>query len=144
MAHWKLYYHIVWSTKNRTPMIDERRAQLLNDSMRLTCLDLDVLQYEIGVMPDHVHCFVALPPTVAVASFVHRVKGGSSHAIRSTESNKTFEWQREYGAYSIHENQIPKLLDYIRNQPEHHATNNLHSNLEITERPHQKPISPIQ
>ncbi|MCC6703429.1 MAG: IS200/IS605 family transposase [Thermomicrobiales bacterium] len=136
MTHWKLYYHLVWSTKNREPTIDARREQRIRDSIRLTCSEMSVVQYELGIMPDHVHMFVALPPTIAVSLFVRHIKGDSSRYMNARDRSTTFRWQREFGAYSIHENQIPRLLEYIRNQAEHHASNQLHANLEITERQH--------
>ena len=134
MSHWKLYYHLVWSTKNREPVIGPKREQYVRESIRLTCEESSVIQYELGIMPDHVHLFVALPPTVSLSSFMHRIKGGSSHYIRIREQNKSFEWQRQFGAYTIHENQIPKLIEYVRNQSAHHSSNSLYANLEITER----------
>lgn len=136
MTHWKLYYHLVWSTSKREPVIDARREQRIRDSIRLTCSKLSVVQYEVGIMPDHMHMFVALPPKISVSNFVQLIKGDSSRYMNERDRSTTFRWQREFGAYSIHENQIPKLLEYIRNQAEHHASNQLHANLEITERPH--------
>jgi REP element-mobilizing transposase RayT len=90
-------------------------------------------------MPDHVHLFVGLPPTVSVSEFVRRIKGGSSHYVSNREPDTSFDWQSEYGAYTIHENQIPRLLEYIRNQREHHASRNIHPKLEITEREFLRP-----
>lgn len=106
----------------------------MRESIRLTCEEGAIIQYELGIMPDHVHLFVALPPTISLSSFMHRIKGGSSHFIRVREQNKSFEWQRQFGAYTIHENQIPRLIEYVRNQPDRHASNSLYANLEITER----------
>ena len=139
MSHWKLFYHFVWSTKDRQPTIDLQREQWLRESIHMTCKELGVLEYELGVMPDHVHMYVALPPRIAAATFMHRIKGGASHSIRTRETAKTFEWQRQYGAYTIHERQIPPLLVYIRNQAEHHASDQLYANLERTEREYQPP-----
>ena len=136
MPHWKLYYHLVWSTWHREPTIDAVRERRIRDSVRLTCSELSVVEYELGIMPDHMHMFVALPPSIAVSKFVQHIKGDSSRYMNVRDRSTTFRWQREYGAYSIHENQIPRLLEYIRRQAEHHATNQLQSNLEITERPY--------
>ena len=72
---------------------------------------------------------------------MQRIKGGSTHYINDREDSRSFGWQREYGAYSIHENQIPRLIEYIRNQKEHHANNQIHPNLEITEREFERPGS---
>jgi REP element-mobilizing transposase RayT len=116
------------------PTIDAQREQWVRDSIQSTCSGFSVVQYEVGVMPDHVHLFVALPPVVSISQFVGRIKGGSSHYISNRERNRSFAWQSEYGAYTIHENQICRLLEYILNQREHHVSNNLEANLEITER----------
>jgi REP element-mobilizing transposase RayT len=122
-------------------LIGGRREQWIRQSIELTCKEHSVKRYELGIMPDHIHMFVALPPTISLSSFMQRIKGGSSHFIREREGNKTFEWQRQFGAYTIHENQISRLVEYLLHQPEHHASNQLYANLEITERDHCSSMS---
>ena len=70
---------------------------------------------------DHVHLLVRLPPSLAPATLVKRVKGSSSHAVNhATGIHRTFQWQGGYGAFSISKRHVPIAGNYILRQEEHH------------------------
>ena len=78
MPFWRTYYHLVWATKNREPLIQpaiERRlyAYLLNKAR-----ELEVRVYAINGWFDHVHLVGSVPPKHAVAYVVKRLKGASA------------------------------------------------------------------
>jgi len=83
-------------------------------------------------MPDHVHLAVSIPPSLAVATVVARLKGSSSHLINHAESkgDQTFVWQPEYGVVSFGEKQLPDVVAYIEHQPERHASRRLWDRVE--------------
>jgi putative transposase len=139
MTFWRLYYHIVWGTKNREPLITPTYEELIQRSIRLNCQQFSVLVHAIGVMPDHVHLVVSIPPSVSLANFMHRIKGSSSHLLRESGSFRAFYWQPEYGAISLHEDLLPKIVDYVLNQRQRHAHDQLRPALEITSRPYNHP-----
>ena len=136
MAYWRLYYHIVWGTKNREPLITPACDEVIQRSIRLHCQDYSALVHAIGTMPDHVHLAVSIPPRVSLSDFMHRIKGASSHLIRDSQRFREFSWQPEYGVISFHEDLLPKIVDYVLNQRQHHAQNQLRPALEIAERPY--------
>ncbi len=74
MPYWRLYYHLVWSTYRREPLIDEISADLLQRALRKSCQDLQIMTHAIGSMPDHVHLAVSIPPTLAVTDAIARLK----------------------------------------------------------------------
>jgi putative transposase len=81
VSRWRLFYHVVWGTKHREPVINEAAADLIRRAIQRTCTDNGVIVHAIGVMPEHVHLAVSIPPRIAIANFVRDVKGSCSHLI---------------------------------------------------------------
>ena len=81
MPYWRFFYHIVWATKNRISVIDETAETAVRQSLIMTSEDLDLVPHAIGVMPDHVHFAVSIPPKISFSEAVKRLKGSSSHAV---------------------------------------------------------------
>jgi REP element-mobilizing transposase RayT len=71
-----------------------------------------------GGTGNHVHLLVLLPQTVALATAMQEIKANSSRWMR--ETNRLFQWQRGYGAFSVSESQRTAVERYIANQAEHH------------------------
>jgi len=70
---------------------------------------------------DHVHLAIDLGRTVCVADFAKRIKQASSVWLKEqSREHHRFEWQAGYGAFSVGQSQLPKLIEYIDNQEEHH------------------------
>ncbi len=55
----------------------------------------------IGGMRDHAHLMLSLPATISIAKAVQLIKAGSSLWKNSQKRRKWFEWQEEYGAFTI-------------------------------------------
>jgi putative transposase len=133
VPYWRLFYHLVWSTYRREPIIDEPTADLLQRSLRMTCHDLQIITHAIGTMPDHIHLAVSIPPTIAVTDAIGRLKGSASHFVnRSTARAGRFSWQTEYAVLSFGERNLADVVDYVQNQPARHAENRLWRPLEPT------------
>ena len=71
-AFWRLYYHAVWATKNRAPVIDDGMIEPITRAIEETTTVLGVTVFAVGVMPDHVHVFAQIPPSQEVAAVVGR------------------------------------------------------------------------
>lgn len=77
----------------------------------------------INGMPDHLHIFVGLRPTQSISDLCMRVKASSSKWINSKGFLKCrFEWQEGFGAFSYSKVEVPKIINYIRNQETHHKS----------------------
>ena len=139
MPYWRLYYHLVWGTKNRLPVIDGEREDIVRRAIRGTCEEHGALVHGIGVMPDHAHLAVSIPPRISVAEFVRYVKGSSSHLLNHAEGrgrDEAFAWQSEYGALTFGERSLEDVVTYVESQPAHHADEALLPTFEILERPY--------
>ena len=128
MGYWRSFYHLIWGTKLREPLIDEDRERLLQQSIRASCEKQKAIVHAVGIMPDHVHLAASVPPTIAITDFVRLVKGSSSHLLnqRSKRSRfETFSWQAEFGMLTFGERSLKEVRDYIDNQRTHHAEGTL-------------------
>jgi putative transposase len=122
MAFWRLYYHLVWSTKNREPLIQAEIEKRLYAYIVRKAAELGCYVYVINGWYDHVHLIIAIPPKLAVADVVKRLKGASSHDLNHAAGlDHEFAWQRGYGALSLGERQRPQAEAYVNNQKAHHS-----------------------
>jgi len=121
MSFWRLYYHLVWSTKNREPMISSEIEPRLYAYIIRKATELGSFVYAINGWSDHIHLVVAIPPKLALADFVKNIKGASSHDLNQEAGlDYEFTWQRGYGALSLGEKQKPAAVQYVKDQKRHH------------------------
>ena len=83
--------------------------------------------HEVGGTDDHIHLAVRIEPVVNIAEFIGELKGACSFeankhfsAERRHVGRKLLEWQRGYGVVSFSTKNLKWVVDYIRNQREHH------------------------
>ena len=122
MSFWRLYYHLVWSTKNREPLITPEIEKRLYAYIVHKAAELECYVYAINGWHDHVHLIIAIPPKQAVADVVKHLKGASSHDLNHAGGLAyEFAWQRGYGALSLGERQRPQAETYVNDQKAHHT-----------------------
>lgn len=75
----------------------------------------------INGMPDHLHILLGLRPSQSISDLTMHIKGSSSKWINSKGFlNCRFEWQEGFGAFSYSKKEVPKIINYIKNQENHH------------------------
>ena len=75
----------------------------------------------INGMPDHIHILFGLRPAQSISDLLQDIKGNSSKWINEKKFIKgKFSWQEGYGAFSYRKSDISQIINYIRNQQEHH------------------------
>ena len=123
MALWRLYYHIVWATKERMPLITPDIEERLYGYLVGKADYLESIIHALGGVEDHIHLVVSIPPKHSVAEFVRKLKGSSSHHVNSEvlDDSGSFRWQRGYGIFSLGGKQLDKAVAYVRKQKLHHA-----------------------
>lgn len=115
------YGHIVFSTKNREPMITGEIEPKLFEYLGGIVRGQKANLLEIGGMPDHIHLLIRESKTVADQDFMSQLKGDSSRWINSTFSDRPkFAWQAGYGWFSVSPPDLGVAVDYVQNQKEHH------------------------
>jgi putative transposase len=121
MSYVSSYYHCVFSTKERQPLIPPSLQERLWPYLGGIARQNEMRAIEIGGMPDHVHILLSLPSTLAIAKAMQLIKGGSSKWVHDTfPEHRLFAWQVKYGAFTVSVSQLEKTIGYIRGQAEHH------------------------
>jgi putative transposase len=122
MALWRLYYHIVWATKKREPLITNDIEDKLYGYLIGKADHLDCIIHAIGGIEDHIHFVVSIPPKLSIAEFVKTLKGSSAYHYNHSLDNvkQQFAWQEGYGIFSLGGKQLQEAIDYVHNQKIHH------------------------
>jgi putative transposase len=118
-----LFYHFVWSTKHRQPLLDEVNRKIIYKSIIAKAVELGSVVLAIRAVEDHLHLLISASPAISPSRLVGQIKGVSSHLIRKL-GWKDFSWQGEYGVYSVSESQLLVVMAYIQNQEKHHSKKN--------------------
>ena len=117
-----LFYHIVFSTKGRknliSPEIEERVWAYIGGIARKH----EIIAVQVGGTENHIHVLVMAKPKFAPSQIVQWLKGESSRWIHETFPDMgTFEWQDGFGVFSVSKQNVPRVVEYIKNQRAHHA-----------------------
>ena len=116
-----LYVHYVFSTKYRRKIITPELEARLWPYMGGIARENNMKALAIGGVEDHAHVFLSLPSTITIAKAIQLIKGGSSKWASDTfPSQRDFEWQKGYGAFSVSVSLVENAIAYINNQKEHH------------------------
>ncbi|MGL5871514.1 MAG: IS200/IS605 family transposase [Xenococcaceae cyanobacterium] len=135
MALWRLYYHLVWGTKNREPLIDRKREARLYSYIVSKADSLNCIIHAIDGTENHIHVIVSIPPKLSIAEFVKHIKGSSSHYLNQNfPDSPQFAWQEGYGVFSLGGKQLDEAIAYVRHQKIHHQQNTAIAMLEQIDR----------
>ena len=114
--------HIVWGTKERQCLIDPQWRDRLHAYMGSVARFMNARLIESGSRPDHIHLYVSMQSTISIAELVNAMKTNSTCWIqRALVNPKLFGWQDGYTAFSVCKSGEKAVIDYIRNQDEHHT-----------------------
>ncbi|HOF89418.1 MAG TPA: transposase [Armatimonadota bacterium] len=117
-----LYYHLVFSTKDRRPQILPDFAPRLHEYLGGIIKAQDGIPVLIGGVVDHVHILAALSKNLSTADALRAIKANSSKWMHETFPHQPFAWQERYGAFSISVTGLASVKRYIANQEHHHRT----------------------
>ena len=118
----KNYIHIVFSTKNRQPLIHPPVEEELHTYLGGICNNLDCTAIKVGGYTDHIHILCMLSKKIALIKLIEEIKSHSSKWIKAKGADyQSFYWQDGYGAFSVKPSEIDNVIAYINNQHEHHS-----------------------
>ncbi|MBI4469814.1 MAG: IS200/IS605 family transposase [Acidobacteria bacterium] len=119
--HISILIHFVWSTSGREPLIDIQWCDRLYAYLGGVFREKKAKLIIAGGIADHVHLYSSLPSTVTIAEMVNALKSNSSRWIHDTfPQQRAFAWQKGYGAFSVSKSAEARVIEYIRDQREHH------------------------
>ncbi|MGQ9778548.1 MAG: IS200/IS605 family transposase [Bacillota bacterium] len=115
------FYHAVWVTKFRRPLLDEDLRPKLYEYLYGKIVEYGGTTMAVGGTADHVHIVFALPRGAELAPFFGRLKGSSSHWVNHFYRPRgDFAWQRGYGVFPVAGEELDRLCNYVRDQAHHH------------------------
>jgi REP element-mobilizing transposase RayT len=117
----KGYVHIIFSTKHRTPLIDSHIENKLYAYLGGICKGLECNPLQVGGHKDHVHILCLLSKKISQMKLLEEVKKQSSKWMKTNEGVfENFYWQDGYGIFSVNPSEVDVVVNYIKNQKEHH------------------------
>jgi REP element-mobilizing transposase RayT len=76
-------------------------------------------------MPDHIHILVGLHSTLLLAEFIKVLKTSTNSWMKENGNFPYFEsWGEKYGAFTCFYKFKKSVIEYIKNQREHHKEEN--------------------
>ena len=115
-----LIYHVVFSTKDRAPLIARQIRPELFAYLGALVKELKGILLIINGIDDHIHLLISLPPTVGPSDTMRFIKANSSRWM-SERTGTHFGWQKGFGIFSVSRSGVQAVMEYIRDQEIHHA-----------------------
>jgi REP element-mobilizing transposase RayT len=120
-SYTNLLYQIVFSTKDRRPLITPEYEVRLYDYLGGTIRKVGGVSLELNGTEDHVHLLAKLRPDCALADVLRDLKANATGWMHDVfPSLENFSWQRGYGAFTVSQSNVEAVRQYIARQKEHH------------------------
>jgi len=114
-------FHIIFRTKNNIPAIKVENADQLFAYISGIIKNKNSHLYRINGIENHIHILTDIHPSISLADFVKDIKVSSSLWIKASGLFPSFcGWADGYGSFTCSFKDINKIIDYIKNQREHH------------------------
>ncbi len=125
MPYIRVWIHLVWSTKDRDPIIVDAIRQEVFAHIKSNASEKGIYLDSVNGHIDHVHCLISLGSEQTISKVVQLIKVESAFWVNKNFSatklkEKKLEWQDEYFAVSVSESGVEAVRKYIWNQEEHH------------------------
>ena len=118
----QILYQIVFSTKNRESTLSAPNRKELFKYIFGILKNKNCHLYRINGVEDHLHIATHIHPAISLSSLVKNIKPASSDHIK--DNNGLFAkfggWQDGYGTFTYSIKEKDRLIEYIKNQEEHH------------------------
>lgn len=122
MRH-RIYVHLVWTTRDRAPLIDAPTAVFLERFLSSVAHQERTQLLALGIVSTHVHLLLRLHPTTVIPRLLQRLKGGSA-VVATRECNRPVRqallWARGYNIQSVSEQALERVRAYVDGQAFHH------------------------
>ena len=117
----QLYFHIVFAVKGRTNLINKDWQDDLYKYITGIVSNKEQKMMFINGMPDHVHLLIGTKPNCNLSDLLRDIKCNSSKWINKKQFIKgKFDWQTGFGAFTVSQSQLNKVINYIEHQEDHH------------------------
>ena len=119
----QILYQIVFSTKNREKTLQELNRNELFGYIWGILKKKNCHLYRMGGVEDHLHIVTHIHPMIAPSLLIKDIKLASSKLIKQEDLFPSFNgWQDGFGAFTYAYSSKDELIEYVKNQVEHHKT----------------------
>jgi len=130
-----LRVHVVFSTKDRQPMITPEIEPELYAYLGGVMRNLGSRCLAAGGTNNHVHLLVSQSKNMALSKLMEEIKKSSSKWTKTKGPElRTFGWQDGYGAFTIGQSQVEAVEQYIARQKERHKKQTFEEELETLQK----------
>jgi putative transposase len=117
----QIYLHVVFAVSGRACVIRPDRKEELHKYITGIATQRKQKLIAINCMPDHTHVLLGLKPNEAPSDLIGRIKTGSTNHVNEQRwIGCRFSWQEGFGAFSVSHSHLSAVINYIRNQENHH------------------------
>ena len=136
MSWVRIWVHLVFSTKNRNPVLfSEKKRRLVFQHIKQNADEKKLGLDCVNGYKEHAHCLISLNKEISISKVAQLIKGESAHWVN--ENNLLEEkliWQDDYWAVSVSESHLQSVREYIHNQEEHHRTKSFNDEIDEFEK----------
>jgi putative transposase len=120
-SYTNLLYHIIFSTKERQPILSEAYQARLYEYIGGTLRGLGGISLGINGTEDHVHLLAKLRPDKSLSDVLRDLKANATGWMHDVFPDAPdFTWQRGYAAFTVSQSNVQAVQEYIARQKEHH------------------------
>jgi len=128
----KVWLHLIWSTHDKEKVLLGNSRRHISDFLYEYAQEKEIYMKINYVNAEHVHALIDLPTNLSIEECAKLIKGSSSYFINQKRlTNNKFTWARGYGAFSVSESNVVKVVQYIKNQNEHHRVKSFSEEYEL-------------
>lgn len=132
MSYVRIWIHLVFSTKNREPILTPEIRKELYSHIAENAKSKEIILDSINGYSDHLHCLLLLGKDNSISNTPQLIKGESSFWLNNKKYfNNKFHWQDDYWAVSVSESHINSVREYILKQEEHHKVKTFTEEVEL-------------
>src|SRR5205823_5324443 len=118
----QIYVQIVFAVEGRQNLIRKGNKEELHKYMTGVVTERTQKLLAVHCMPDHTHILIGLKPSMALSDLVRDIKNASTNFINGKHwMVGRFSWQEGFGAFSYGHSQLTGIINYIRDQEQHHV-----------------------
>jgi putative transposase len=117
----QLLYHIVFRTMESRYTIKQDHSDQLYAYITGIIKNKNSHLYRINGVENHLHILTDIHPSFALADFIRDIKAYSSKWMKNSSLFPDFDgWAEGYAAFTCSFMSVDKLIEYIKNQQDHH------------------------
>ncbi|MCC6690247.1 MAG: transposase [Bacteroidia bacterium] len=121
----QILYQIVFRTKSGKNTISEKHCDELYKYITGIVKNNKCMLFRINGVSNHLHIVCDLHPSVSLADLVKDIKIASNAWMKSSEKFPDFDgWSDGYGAFTYSIKEKDRVIEYVKNQKEHHKNFN--------------------